>query len=157
LDRALAAARLHRASFGGQQGRSADEVAFLSRLLEAGVDVRFADLPQIESATGRFLLQQMVAVAELEAGMISARTKAALAQARKRGVKLGGRRRKVIGVDTRGKKIYGEVVKGSASAHAKAVAVTQQRADARAVDIGPTIKALQAARHNVAARPCSRA
>jgi len=35
-----------------------------------------------------------------EAGMISARTKAALAQARKRGVKLGGRRRKVIGVDT---------------------------------------------------------
>jgi hypothetical protein len=29
-------------------------VAFLSRLLEAGVDVRFADLPQIEGATGRF-------------------------------------------------------------------------------------------------------
>ena len=63
-------------------------MAFLSRLLEAGVDVRFADLPQIEGA-GRFLLQQMVAVAELEAGMISARTKAALAQARKRGKKLG--------------------------------------------------------------------
>jgi Resolvase, N terminal domain len=54
-------------------------VAFLSRLLEAGVDVRFADLPQIGGATGRFLLQQMVAVAELEAAMISARTKAALA------------------------------------------------------------------------------
>jgi hypothetical protein len=34
-------------------------VAFLSRLLEAGVDVRFADLPMIEGATGRFLLQQM--------------------------------------------------------------------------------------------------
>jgi hypothetical protein len=59
-------------------------VAFLSRLLEAGVDVRFADLPQIEGATGRFMLQQMVAVAELEAGMISARTKAALAAAKKR-------------------------------------------------------------------------
>ncbi len=28
--------------------------------------MRFADLPQIEGATGRFLLQQMVAVAELE-------------------------------------------------------------------------------------------
>ena len=67
-------------------------VAFLSRLLEAGVDVRFADLPQIEGATGRFLLQQMVAVAELEAGMISARTKAALAAAKKRGKKLGGNR-----------------------------------------------------------------
>ena len=57
-------------------------VAFLSRLLEAGVDVRFADLPMIEGATGRFLLQQMAAVAELEAGMISARTKAALAAGR---------------------------------------------------------------------------
>jgi DNA invertase Pin-like site-specific DNA recombinase len=64
-------------------------VAFLSRLLEAGVDVRFADLPQIEGATGRFMLQQMVAVAELEAGMISHRTKMALAQAKKRGTKLG--------------------------------------------------------------------
>ncbi len=50
-------------------------VAFLSRLLEAGVDVRFADLPQIDGAPGRFLSQQMVAVAELEAGMISRRTK----------------------------------------------------------------------------------
>jgi DNA invertase Pin-like site-specific DNA recombinase len=41
-------------------------VAFLSRLLEAGVDVRFVDLPMIEGATGKFLLQQMVAVAELD-------------------------------------------------------------------------------------------
>ena len=54
------------------------------------VAVRFADLPQIEGATGRFRLQQMVAVAGLEAGMISARTKAALAAAKKRGKKLGG-------------------------------------------------------------------
>src|ERR1700745_3699429 len=65
-------------------------VAFLSRLLEAGVDVRFADLPQIEGATGRVLLQQLVAVAELEAGMISTRTKAALAAAKARGKRLGG-------------------------------------------------------------------
>jgi DNA invertase Pin-like site-specific DNA recombinase len=56
------------------------------------VDVRFADLPQIEGATGRFMLQQMIAVAELEAGLISARTKAALAAAKKRGKKLGGNR-----------------------------------------------------------------
>ena len=62
-------------------------VAFLSRLLEAGVDVRFADLPMIEGATGKFVLLQMAAVAELEAGMISARTKAALAAAKRRGVK----------------------------------------------------------------------
>jgi hypothetical protein len=67
-------------------------VAFLSRLLEAGVDVRFADLPTIEGPTGRFMLQQMAAVAELEAGMISSRTKAALAAAKARGKKLGGNR-----------------------------------------------------------------
>ena len=41
----------------------------------------FCDLPQIEGPTGRFLLQTMMAVAELEAGMITARTKAALAEA----------------------------------------------------------------------------
>jgi DNA invertase Pin-like site-specific DNA recombinase len=70
-------------------------VAFLSRLLEAGVDVRFADLPQIEGVTGKFMLQQMVAVAELEAGMISDRTKKALAAAKKRGTVLGGFRGKV--------------------------------------------------------------
>src|ERR1700733_11466558 len=91
LEKELADARLHRASLVvSKVDRLTRSVAFLSRLLEAGVDVRFADRPQIEGATGRFLLQQMIAVAELEAGMISARTKAALAQARKRGVKLGG-------------------------------------------------------------------
>src|SRR5260370_234218 len=146
LDKALAAARLHRASLVvSKVDRLTRSVAFLSRLLEAGVDVRFADLPQIEGATGRFLLQQMVAVAELEAGMISARTKAALAAAAKRGRRLGGRRRKVIGKDAKGKKIYGEVANGSAKARANGTAALQQRADARAADIGPTVKALQAA------------
>src|SRR3981189_2511458 len=139
LDKALAAARLHRASLVvSKVDRLTRSVAFLSRLLEAGVDVRFADLPQIEGATGRFLLQQMVAVAELEAGMISARTKAALAAAAKRGKRLGGR--KVIGKDAKGKKIYGEVANGSAKARANGTAALQQRADARAADIGPTVK-----------------
>lgn len=130
LDKALAAARLHRASLVvSKVDRLTRSVAFLSRLLEAGVDVRFADLPQIEGATGRFMLQQMVAVAELEAGMISARTKAALAQARKRGVKLGGNRG----------------VKPTAKMRALSAKAIQQRADARAADIAPTIKSLQAA------------
>src|SRR4051812_33885287 len=93
LDKALAAARLHRCPLiVSKVDRLTRSVAFLSRLLEAGVDVRFADLPQIEGATGRFLLQQMVAVAELEAGMISTRTKAALAAAKARGRVLGGAR-----------------------------------------------------------------
>ena len=104
-------------------------VAFLSRLLEAGVDVRFADLPMIEGATGKFLLQQMAAVAELEAGMISARTKAALAAAKRRGVKLGG---------DRGARL-------TAKARAAGRATLQERARSRAVDLAPTIKELQAA------------
>lgn len=55
LDRALAAARLHRCPLVvSKVDRLTRSVAFLSRLLEANVDVRFADLPQIEGATGAF-------------------------------------------------------------------------------------------------------
>jgi DNA invertase Pin-like site-specific DNA recombinase len=93
LDKALASARLHRCPLVvSKVDRLTRSVAFLSRLLDPGVDVRLADLPQIEGATGRFLLQQMVAVAELEAGTISTRTKAALAAAKARGRVLGGAR-----------------------------------------------------------------
>src|SRR5207344_110583 len=93
LDAALRAARARRCPLVvAKVDRLTRSVAFLSRLLEAGVDVRFADLPTIEGATGRFMLQQMAAVAELEAGLISARTKAALAAAKRRGTKLGGYR-----------------------------------------------------------------
>jgi hypothetical protein len=121
--------RLHRASLVvSEVDRLTRSVAFLSRLLEAGVDVRFADLPQIEGATGRFQLQQMVAVAELEAGMISKRTKDALAAAKRRGKKLGGRRRKITGHDERGKPIYGALANGSAKARASATRVRQERA-----------------------------
>lgn len=130
LDEALALARLHRAALiVSKVDRLTRSVAFLSRLLEAGVDVRFADLPEIEGCTGRFMLQQMVAVAELEAGMISTRTKAALAAAKRRGKKLGGNRGVIPGAKMR-------------AASRKAL---QQRGDQRAQDIGPAIKALQAA------------
>ena len=73
LDKALAAARLHRVPLVvSKVDRLTRSVAFLSRLLEAGVDVRFADLPQIEGATGRFLLQQMVALACISTGVLLA-------------------------------------------------------------------------------------
>jgi DNA invertase Pin-like site-specific DNA recombinase len=130
LDKALAAARLHRAAVVvSKMDRLTRNVAFLSRLLEAGVDVRFADLPQIEGATGRFMVQMMVSVAELEAGMISKRTKDALAQAKKRGKVLGG---------------YRGGAKPTAKMRARSTAVVQARADGRAADIAPTIRKLQA-------------
>jgi len=129
LDKALTAARLHRCPLVvSKVDRLTRSVAFLSRLLEAEVDVRFADLPQIEGPMCRFLLQQMVAVAEMEAGMISARTKAALAAAKRRGVQLGGDRGQVP----------------SKRAHKAAVEAIQARVNARAADLAPTIRELQA-------------
>lgn len=128
LDQALAAARVHRAPLiVAKVDRLTRSVSFLSRLLEAGVDVRFADLPAIEGPTGRFILQQMVAVAELEAGMISARTKAALAAAKARGKKLGGNRGVTL----------------SDEARTMGRAARTERANARAADIGPLIAELQ--------------
>ena len=54
LDAALAAARVRRVPVVvAKVDRLTRSVAFLSRLLEAGVDVRFADLPTTEGPTGR--------------------------------------------------------------------------------------------------------
>jgi DNA invertase Pin-like site-specific DNA recombinase len=131
LDKALAAARLHRCPLVvSKVDRLTRSVAFLSRLLEANVDVRFADLPQIEGATGRFLLQQMVAVAELEAGMISARTRAALSAAKARGTKLGG---------PRVRKSDGKLVVISQAARKRGAEANRTRAADRAADLAPTI------------------
>lgn len=70
--------------------RMSRNTRFLLDLIESGADVVFCDLPQIPpGATGRFLLTQMASVAELERGLISERTKAALAAAKARGTRLG--------------------------------------------------------------------
>jgi DNA invertase Pin-like site-specific DNA recombinase len=68
--------------------RLSRNVSFLLKLIDSGVDVLFADLPELVGAMGR-LLTTMASVAELEAGLISERTKAALKAAKSRGVRLG--------------------------------------------------------------------
>ena len=66
-----------------------DALRFLLTLLDGSVDVVFADLPQVPAgAQGKFFLTMMVAVAELEAGLTSERTRAALAQVKARGEKM---------------------------------------------------------------------
>lgn len=91
LQKALAYAKLTRATLlVAKLDRLSRDTKFLLTLLDSSVEVAFGDLPQVEGAMGRFILTQMAAVAELEAGLTSQRTKAALAAAKARGVKLGG-------------------------------------------------------------------
>lgn len=70
--------------------RLARNRAFVGTVLASGVPVEFCDIPASKGATGTFILGIMAEVAQLEAGLISERTRAALAAAKARGVKLGG-------------------------------------------------------------------
>jgi len=65
--------------------RLARNVAFISALMESGVEFRAADMPSAD----RFMLHVYAAMGEEEGRRISERTKAALAAAKRRGVKLG--------------------------------------------------------------------
>jgi DNA invertase Pin-like site-specific DNA recombinase len=90
LDAALAACKKHKARLiVAKLDRLSRNVAFLLKLIDAGVEVLFGDLPELNGAMGKFVLITMANVAELEAGLISERTKAALKAAKARGVRLG--------------------------------------------------------------------
>ncbi len=65
--------------------RLARNVAFISNLMESGVEFVAADMPM----ANRLTVHVLAAVAEHEQKMISQRTKAALAAAKARGTKLG--------------------------------------------------------------------
>lgn len=96
LAAALAACRAKRATLIiAKLDRLARNTAFLLSIVEGSGEggVVFCDLPQIPAGPmGKFFLTLMAAVAELEAGLISQRTRAALAAAKARGVKLGNPR-----------------------------------------------------------------
>lgn len=65
-------------------------LAFLTALLESGVQVIACDIPQMHTpAATKFVLQLMANIAEYEAEVISERTKNALAAKKARGHKLG--------------------------------------------------------------------
>jgi len=109
--------------------RLARNARFLLAVVEGSGEggVAFCDLPSVPAGpVGRFLITQMAAVAELEAGMIAARTKAALQAAKARGAKLGGWRG--------GPKVDPEAGRAARTA----------QADSFAASVGPVAAALRA-------------
>lgn len=127
LAEALRLCRRHRATLIiAKLDRLARNVAFVSALMESGVEFTAVDFPQ----ANRLTVHILAAVAEHEAAMISARTKAALAQAKARGARLGGDRGNLPAVAEAGRQL-------SAARRTKA-------ADAHAADTRPDIEAIRA-------------
>ena len=93
LAAALAACRTRRAVLViAKLDRLARNARFLLSVVEGSGEagVVFCDLPSVPAGPiGKFMVTQLAAVAELEAGLISQRTRAALAIAKARGVRLG--------------------------------------------------------------------
>lgn len=86
LDKALSGCRLHGATLlVAKLDRLARNAHFLLGLKEAGIEFVCCDMP----SANRLTVGIMAMVAEEEARLISVRTKAALAAAKARGVKLG--------------------------------------------------------------------
>jgi DNA invertase Pin-like site-specific DNA recombinase len=126
LAEALKACRVHGAKLIiAKLDRLARNVAFVSNLMESGVEFEAVDFPQ----ANRLTVHILAAVAEHEAKMISERTKAALAAAKARGKKLGG---------DHGARL-------SAKARMAGCKARIATADARATDLAPIIAELQAA------------
>jgi DNA invertase Pin-like site-specific DNA recombinase len=135
LARAVAHAKRSRATLVvAKLDRLASNVAFLSRLMESGVDFVAIDLEH----ANRLTIHILSAVAEGEAKAISDRTKAALAAAKVRGTKLGSAR---LGhwegrEDAR--------AEGQKKAVAIAAAVNRQSAAEAYVDLLPVMRQYQA-------------
>jgi DNA invertase Pin-like site-specific DNA recombinase len=93
LAAALASCRTRRAVLViAKLDRLTRNARFLLSVVEGSGEsgVVFCDLPTVPAGpVGKFLVTQMAAVAELEAGLISQRTRAALAVAKAGGVRLG--------------------------------------------------------------------
>jgi DNA invertase Pin-like site-specific DNA recombinase len=128
LAEALRLCRLHGATLIiAKLDRLARNVAFISNLMESGVEFTAVDFPQ----ANRLTVHILAAVAEHEAKAISTRTRDALAAAKARGKRLGGDRGNLPAVAKEG---------------AKASVVARiAKANNRASDLLPIIEELKAA------------
>jgi len=121
LQKALAACRKHKGKLIiAKLDRLSRNLAFIATLMDSNVEFIAADNPH----ANRLTVHILAAVAEHERAAISERTKAALAAAKHRGVKLGGPR--------------------LAAARKASIKVRSEAADAFAANVRPIIKEIQA-------------
>jgi DNA invertase Pin-like site-specific DNA recombinase len=126
LAEALALCRVHGATLViAKLDRLARNVNFISNLMESTVEFTAVDFPQ----ANRLTIHILAAVAEHEAAIISARTKAALGAAKARGVVLGGDRGNIAALATAGAKV--------------SAAKRGAKATSRANDLLPVIRSAQ--------------
>lgn len=123
LEAALAMCRVHNATLIiAKLDRLARNVEFIARLMNSRVEFIATDMPE----ANRLTVHIMAAMAEHEREMISTRTKAALAQAKARGVKLGGDR--------------GNIHLHAKTGASKSAAVRSAAANNRALDLLPLVR-----------------
>jgi DNA invertase Pin-like site-specific DNA recombinase len=133
LTAAIQACRVYKATLViAKLDRLSRNAHFLVGLKEAGIDFVAADMPE----ANRLTVGIMALVAEQEREAISQRTKAALAAAKARGVKLGG-----LGITAKGKQ-QGRPL--TAKARRMGTAALKAKAGARARDLAPMIAELRA-------------
>jgi hypothetical protein len=120
---------------------------FMRTLADAGVETEFCDMPSLDGPVGRFVLRQMLAVAELEAGMVSERTRKALARKRvwyenlteeqRAELRAKGKRTRLGGTGANLSEVRG---KGLAAS----IAVRRSKVQERARDLAPVIAEVRA-------------
>jgi DNA invertase Pin-like site-specific DNA recombinase len=124
LAKALMACKLQGATLVvAKLDRLSRSVSFISALMDSGVEFAACDMPQ----ASRFTIHILAAVAEHERQAISSRTKAALAQAKLRGAKLGNPN-----------------LQAPEGVHALGTQAIKQKADKDAGDRLPVIRSIQA-------------
>ena len=140
LAEALRLCRLHGAVLIiAKLDRLARNVAFISNLMESGVEFTAVDFPQ----ANRLTVHILAAVAEHEREMISQRTKAALAAAKARGTRLGGDRGNLRTVGDKGRAISRVVrIKKAADRTADLSPIITEIRASGATSLGKIAKAL---------------
>lgn len=126
LAEALRLCRLHKAKLlVAKLDRLSRNLAFIATMMESGVKFQAVDMPDVND----MVLHILASVAEGEANAISQRTKAALAAAKARGTRLGGRRWNSRQIGTKGR--------------TASIRVRKAKAAKWAADLLPTVQSIQ--------------